>query len=548
MAELNNQQKLAIQAVLEIDEKKSVSRITSQLKNISKQIQDKNKIKIGIELDDSLPAKFQKLAASTVKPLLSEVKGAQNELAKLAGLSSLENFGDKNDGARGSKELLAAYQQLHKLLSNREPIENYSREIAEFKEKVEAAAGAGVTLSGVVSDIANRFSSRFLNENFLIDVFQKIVQNVVELDSAMTELRRSAGGSGGQFTQFLERAYQRAAELNVSVSELVKASAGFSRLGYSLGEAGQLAETAAIFANVGEDTGETGDAIRSITSTMEAFGVAAENSMSVVDKFNSVGGEFAITSGGIGQALVRSAASLSAAGNTLDESIGLIAAANAAVRNPEAVGSAFQTIAARLQGARTELEAAGGDVAGMAQSVSRLRQELLTLSGIDVMEDGGALKSTYQLLDELSRKWGELSEVQRSSITGLAAGTEQSGVFSALMQDFDTAREAADTSLHSAGSAMREYEIWTDSAEAKQQKFAAQFQEFSNAIVSSDLVKGTLDMGTGILGFLTTLIDRLETIPALATAAGAALSFKNVGWLKMQSCLNMPNHFLRAAA
>jgi len=38
---------------------------------------------------------------------------------------------------------------------------------------------------------------------------------------------------------------------------------------------------------------------------------------------------FAITSGGIGDALKRSSASLYEAGNTLEESIGLITAANA---------------------------------------------------------------------------------------------------------------------------------------------------------------------------------------------------------------------------
>ena len=47
---------------------------------------------------------------------------------------------------------------------------------------------------------------------------------------------------------------------------------------------------------------------------------------------------FAISSSGIGEALQRSASALAAAGNTIDESIGLIVAANDVVQNPEAVG------------------------------------------------------------------------------------------------------------------------------------------------------------------------------------------------------------------
>lgn len=60
--------------------------------------------------------------------------------------------------------------------------------------------------------------------------------------------------------------------------------------------------------------------------------------MSIVDAFNEVGNNFAISSSGIGDALQRSAASLAAAGNTMEESIGLITAMNSVIQNPETVG------------------------------------------------------------------------------------------------------------------------------------------------------------------------------------------------------------------
>ena len=52
---------------------------------------------------------------------------------------------------------------------------------------------------------------------------------------------------------------------------------------------------------------------------------------------------FAISSGGIGDALQRSASSLAAANNSLDQSIALITAANTVVQDPDAVGTAFKT-------------------------------------------------------------------------------------------------------------------------------------------------------------------------------------------------------------
>jgi hypothetical protein len=47
---------------------------------------------------------------------------------------------------------------------------------------------------------------------------------------------------------------------------------------------------------------------------------------------------FAITSAGIGEALQRSASALHEGGNTIDESIALVTAANSVIQNPEQVG------------------------------------------------------------------------------------------------------------------------------------------------------------------------------------------------------------------
>lgn len=133
--------------------------------------------------------------------------------------------------------------------------------------------------------------------------------------------------------------------------------------------------------------------------------------------------KFAISSGGIGDALQRSASSLSSAGNTLSESIGLITAANTVVQDPESVGTAFKTLSMRIRGATTELEAAGLDTEGMAESTAKLREEILALSGVDIMADKNSFKSTYDILDELASKWQDLTDIQQAAITELIAGS-----------------------------------------------------------------------------------------------------------------------------
>ena len=96
---------------------------------------------------------------------------------------------------------------------------------------------------------------------------------------------------------------------------------------------------------------------------------------------------FAISSGGIGVALEKSASSLFAARNDLDQSIAMITAANTVVQNPEIVGTAFKTMTMRIRGAKTELAEAQLDTDGMATSTAKLRQEIQALSGVDIMEN-----------------------------------------------------------------------------------------------------------------------------------------------------------------
>ena len=82
----------------------------------------------------------------------------------------------------------------------------------------------------------------------------------------------------------------------------------------------------------------------------------------------------------------------------------------------------IQGISMRIRGADTELQQAGLDTEGMAESTAKLRQEVMALSGVDIMKNENEFKSTYDVLDELSTKWADLTDIQQASLTELIAG------------------------------------------------------------------------------------------------------------------------------
>lgn len=65
--------------------------------------------------------------------------------------------------------------------------------------------------------------------------------------------------------------------------------------------------------------------------------------------------------------------------------------------------------------AKTDLEEAGLETDGMAESTAKLREEIKALSGVDIMENDTTFKSTYKILDELSTKWQDLTDIQRAN-------------------------------------------------------------------------------------------------------------------------------------
>lgn len=160
-----------------------------------------------------------------------------------------------------------------------------------------------------------------------ISEIRKGIGYVKEIDLAMTELKKVTDESEASYNRFLETASKSASIVGSTISDFTEATANFARLGYTMEESADMAKTAIVYKNVADGLDTVEESTESIISTMKAFGIESSDTMSIIDRFNEVGNNFAISSAGIGEAMQRSASALYEAGNTIDESIGLITAA-----------------------------------------------------------------------------------------------------------------------------------------------------------------------------------------------------------------------------
>lgn len=418
-------------------------------------------------------------------------------------------------------------------------IKNSNGEIEKITASFNQAGTAIDASSKNLGKVANKFTSffdgvkkktgeiatYFTGANLVYRAATQIRQGITyvkEIDTALTELKKVTDETDATYKKFLKTASQTAGQIGSTVKDFTNATADFARLGYNIEQASDLAKAASVYYNVGDDLADIGEASDSIISTMHGFGIEASNAMEIVDKFNEVGNNFAISSSGIGQSLLRSASAMAEAGNTIDESIGLITAANSVVQNPEAVGTAMKTLSLRIRGAKVELEDAGEDVDGMASSVSELQKKLLALTGgkVNIMLDENTFKNTTEILREMSAVWDDMTDVNRASALELLGGKRQANVLAAVIKNFDLVEDAIKTSSDAAGSAERENEKYLNSIKGKVDQFNNAAQTMWMNFISSDAIKFVVDLGTN----LVKIADDL----GLVGTALAALGIKTV--------------------
>lgn len=397
---------------------------------------------------------------------------------------------------------------------------------------IEVVAGKTKSRTSAIGQFIDQLKGKFKSiAQYLISMagYQEIIQQVrkgiqyvKEIDSALTELKKVTDETDETYAQFLKTASQVGSEIGSTIADFTNATADFARLGYSISEATELAKAASVYKNVGDGIENVAQATESIISTMKAFGIEAEDSMEIVDKFNEVGNNFAISSTGIGEALQRSASALYESGNTIDESIALITAANSVVQNPEQVGTALKTLSLRLRGAKVELEEAGEDVDGMATSVSSLQEKLLALTHgkVNIMADATTFKNTTQILREMSTAWEDMTDIERASALELMGGKRQANILASIIKNYDTVDNVIETSLNSQNSAYEENIKWMDSIEGKVTKFTNTVQTMWKNELGSDAIKTVVDIGTA----LVKVVDLLGVIPTSLGAIVGAMS------------------------
>lgn len=410
---------------------------------------------------------------------------------------------------------------------------------------------------GATTETLSQKLSRLFKEHFQTAVamygvamvkqgLREVYNNVVDIDTSMTNLKKVTNETESAYSSFLSSASSQARELGASISDVIDSTAEWSRLGYTLDESQELAKWSTVLSNIGDGIDSASDAASYLVSILKGFRMEADEVEHVVNVLNSVGNNEPISESGIAEALVRSASALSAAGNSFEESVSLISAANSVLQDPDTVGTTLKTISMYLRASKTDAEAFGVSVDDMAGSVSELRSELKSLTGVDIMKDaaGTEFKSTYQILKEISAVWDKLTDVSKANVTEMLGGKRNSNAVLSVIEQFSIAEKSMEDAANSSNSAMTEQERMMDSIEGRLKRLNASFEKFSNDVLSSDLVKFFVTLATKIVDAADGMVNLAGSIPAITAAISGVLSVMQMsGKLKNGAGkVNMPSY------
>ncbi len=362
----------------------------------------------------------------------------------------------------------------------------------------------------------------------VINVIKQTASTVTELNTQITELAKVSEQSSSQIYADFDSYADIAKEVRGTISDTIAATADWSKNGYSIPDAKQLAEISQLYKNVGDGI-DIDTANESLISTLKGFQLEADQAEHIVDVFNEVSNNEAISSGGIGEALQRSAASFNAASTSLEKSVSLVTATNSVLQNPEKVGNMWRTVSARLRGSETELKEMGEDTDGLVTSTSKLQALVKGITGFDIMKDKDTYKDIYDIVLGIGEKWKDLSDIDRASLLEALAGKQQSNALAAALSNIDILKKSYEEATHAEGSAREENEEYSKSIQASIDLAQAKLEQLANDTLNSNFLKGAIDAGGKLIDILDSIVKSGNAIPAVVTAIAAAFSFKNVG-------------------
>jgi len=276
---------------------------------------------------------------------VAKITGLTTSYKKLKGQTELvrqDTYALVDSMGKAGKATLDANGELVNFTST---AKKASKSVKKLKTETDSAKKSTMTLAQQSVEAAKKFAvwSGITTLYFgAIKALKDMVQEVKNLDDAIVELSKVTDLSVEELKAFSETAKDVGESINATAADVVKASAEFSRMGFSEQTSMQLAEDAIVLTKIADGITKTTDASTAMIAILKGFNFQAEDSRHVIDSINEASNKFAINTDDLADGLRRVGGVMSQSNTTFEETIGLLIGANEGLQNIEKTSSGLE--------------------------------------------------------------------------------------------------------------------------------------------------------------------------------------------------------------
>lgn len=398
------------------------------------------------------------------------------------------------------------------------------------KTKAQLAGGSALTFGDRLKTQLSKLSIYFSGIMLItrsVQILKNMVNNVIDLDTSLIDLKKTTTATNEELKEFYFNANDIGKELGTTTKAVVQAAADWSRLGYNIKDAQEMAKTSSIFASIspGVDIEKATDGL---VSSMKAYKIEASDALDgVASKINIIGNTQAVSNEDIVEFLTRSSSAMAVANNTLDETIALGTAITEVTRDAANAGQVMKTASMRIRGYDEETQELSADVQVLVGDIANLTRTAQHPIGVSIFSDEAKTqyKSTVEILREISKVWDELTDKQQAQVLEALGGKRGGQALAAAIENFSTVEKSLNTMQHSAGNAMQEMSVIEESLEFKLNKLKETGVGVAQNVFSQKTVGGWINAATKFLE----VIDKLtQSVGGLGTAFTGLMAYKGL--------------------
>lgn len=419
---------------------------------------------------------------------------------------------------------------------------------SEFKTitmQAEAAGKTGMSMTSRLKMQFTRLSSYFGAASVIIagvQILKEGFQNVLDVDTKLTELYRVTDLTSSQYSNVYDTLTASAQKYGATLTDLISQTADWSRAGFNdPKQAAGLAEITSVYQHIADIDADT--SMENILTAYKGFepqlnkqfgGDAAAAAEHIADVYNEIDNNYATTASDIGEAVKRSASALSLAGNSLEQTAGMVTGITEVTQDPEKAGNSLKVLSMRLRGMKGELQDLGEETDSNVENLSQMQGKVLNLTQgkVNIFDDAGNFKSTYEIMQSIADVYDDLNDTDKADLLETIAGKNRANEVASLIQNWNRVTQATESAENSTGSAMEEQEKYADSLQGRLNSLASSLQTISNSALDSGFLKGLISGATGAINAVNKIIETFDTIPTVVGAASIAMSAFGKGIFK----------------